>query len=187
MENPVNRRVIRTRAGFLAGALGAGLALALLAGCAASSRVEHWHMTDPAAPQAAPAQPGPRQPVAVVFFREADGARASQPINLYVNGQYQASLVGNTYTEQSLCPGQHTLAVHFNDVEQRYRTKLEGEPARIDDRPMQYFKVTEGAGGQARITPVPADQAEAARAVVSLQHRQAHTLARTTRKGCAAS
>ncbi|MFT3779819.1 MAG: hypothetical protein QM772_16400 [Ottowia sp.] len=168
----------------------AGLGIAALvlglAGCAGTGGpVEKWHMTDGAAPQAAQPLPGPRQPVAVVFYREAEGARASQPINVYVNGQYQASLVGNTYTEQSLCPGQHTLAVHFNDVVQRYRTKLQGQPARVDQRPMQYFKVAEGADGQASIVPMPADQVGGK--IAALQHRQTHTLRRVTRNGCAAS
>ncbi|MGB3070630.1 MAG: hypothetical protein WBC18_18895 [Ottowia sp.] len=159
--------------------------LGLLLGCAgAGGPVEKWQMTKDQAPQAAQAQPGAMKPVAVVFYREAGGANAKQPVNVYVNGQYQASLVGNTYTEQNLCPGQHTLAAHFNDVAQRYSTKLAGRPAHIDSRPMQYFKVTEGTDGQATLTPVAADQAAR---LTSLQVRQAHTLARVTRSGCSAS
>jgi len=157
----------------------------MLLGCAGSGGpVEKWQMTKDEVPRAAQGQPGAMKPVAVVFYREAGGANANQPVNVYVNGQYQASLVGNTYTEQSLCPGQHTLAAHFNDVAQRYSTKLAGQSIRIDDRPMQYFKVTEGAGGQANLTPVSADQIGR---ITSLQVRQAHTLARVTRSGCSAS
>lgn len=73
---------------------------AALQGCGTGAGIERWELTEARAPQPAPALPGAAvQPVAVVFFRDA-GIAAGQPINIYVNGQYQASLVGNTFTER---------------------------------------------------------------------------------------
>lgn len=67
----------------------------VIQGCGTGSGVERWHMSEARAPQAAAAVRGAAvQPVAVVFFRDpGNGAQAAQPVNVYVNGQYQASLV----------------------------------------------------------------------------------------------
>ncbi len=159
-------------------------AVLVLAGCGSTGTVERWHMTDEQAPASGATAPGtPAQAVRVVFFRQAPASeRAAQPINLYINGQYQASLVGSTYTEQSLCPGQQRVAVHFNDVQRRYVTKAEGLALAIGQAPTQYFRVTEDAAGQAGVRPASADEA---RAAGSLRLLQAHTVPRVVRNGCA--
>lgn len=159
-----------------------------ISGCGSTSdQVERWHMTETRRPTPVEKVPGAaRQPVRVVFFREAGkGERAQIPINLYINGQYQASLVGNTYTEQSLCPGEHGLAVHFRDVELRYMSKRESRQVAIDAEPVQYFRVSESATGAAQVSAVAGDKA----AVVAptLQLLQTHTISRVVRNGCATS
>ncbi|MDO5693399.1 MAG: hypothetical protein Q4G70_13160 [Pseudomonadota bacterium] len=158
-------------------------AVVMLAGCATSGQVERWHLTEPKTPTPAEqlAQAS-AQPVRVVFFRQTQATeKAAQPINLYLNGQYQASLVGNTYTEQNLCPGAHRFAVAFNDVQRRYHTKEEGQPVNVGTDPMQYFRVTEDAAGQAVLQPAPASEAQTVR---SLRLLQTHTLPRVIRNGC---
>lgn len=170
----------------LAGAV--GLALLGLQACSTSGgAVEHWTMVEGRAPQPAAAVVAPaRQPVAVVFYREAgQGEHALKPINVYINGQYQASLVGNTYTEQALCPGSHRLKVAYNDVQQRYVSKDEGLTFAIGTEPVQYFRVTETGAGVAGLAAVPAETAQAAR--TSLSELQRHTIPRVVRNGCAAS
>lgn len=164
------------------GLLAAACQALALAGCGSMGPVERWHMTDAQAPSNA-APSAPVQPVRVVFFRQASaGDRVAQPVNLYINGQYQASLVGNAYTEQSLCPGTHRLAVQFNDVQQRYVTKTEGQQVAVGSAPMQYFRVTETAAGQAGLQAVGADEASAAG---NLRRLQAHTVPRVVSNGCA--
>ena len=183
MARWVNRQVANRRAGVAAAVLGAACVLGLLSGCAASNQVEHWRLTEQKAPAAAADENAPAQAVHVVFFRDdAASAQADQPINLYINGQYQASLVGKTYTEQSLCPGTHRVAVHFNDVRQRYTTKVEGAPVAVDHRDMQYFRISEDAAGNAVINPVDSSVAKGA---TGLRLLQSHTLPRVVRNGCA--
>lgn len=174
------------RAGLRLGAIGA-LGLLLQACASSGGAVEHWTMVEDVAPQPAPAVAAPaRQPVAVVFYREAGtGAQAGTPINVYINGQYQASLVGNTYTEHALCPGSHRLKVAYNDVQKRYVSKDEGLDFAVGSAPMHYFRVTETGAGEAALVAVPAEAAQAARA--SLSERQHHTISRVVRDGCGAS
>ncbi len=173
-STPIRTRLARW--GLFVAACGA------LAGCSSMGSVERWHMTDAQAPSSA--APGAAvQPVRVVFFRQPNaGDLAQQPVNLYINGQYQASLVGSTYTEQSLCPGTHRLAVQFNDVQRRHLTKTEGQPVAIGSTPMQYFRVTETAAGQAGLQSVSAQEASA---LSGLRQLQAHTVPRVVSNGCA--
>lgn len=170
----------------LAGA--AVLALLGLQACSGTGgRVEHWEMVENRAPQPAPQASGTaRQPVAVVFYRDtSSGTHTQNPINVYINGQYQASLVGSTYTEQALCPGNHRLMVVFNDVRQRYIGKDEGRTYAVGTQPVQYFRVSEDASGTAVIAPATREAAQSAGA--SLRELQVHTVPRVVRNGCAAS
>ena len=158
-------------------------AAVLLTACAASTQAERWRMTDSVAATTGASPAGqPASAVRAVFFREAgSSAKAAQPINLYLEGHYQASLVGNTYTEQSLCPGARRIAVHFNDVERRYVTKTAGAAVQIGAEPVQYFRVTEDTAGQAMVQPVTA---AAAQGVASLRLLQSHTVPRVIPADC---
>lgn len=168
----------------------AACAAAVLAGCAAGGQVgqaERWHMTDAQAPASAePIKGAPTSAVHVVFFRQdqaGPASRAKQPINLYINGQYQASLVGNTYTEHTLCPGTQRVAASLNDVRRRYTTKESGQPLLVSREPVQYFRVSESAAGATSVQPATAAEAQASG---SLRQRQAQTISRVVRNGCAA-
>ena len=111
-----------------------------LAGCAGSgSAVEKWHLTESREPSAPSAVAGAVvQPVRAVLYREAgDSAKARQPINVYLDGHYQASLIGDVYTEVMLCPGKTGVSVAFNDVTQRYVTKLISTPYVLGKDPTQ--------------------------------------------------
>jgi hypothetical protein len=117
------------------------------------------------------------QPVRAVLYREAgDSAKARQPINVYLDGHYQASLIGNVYTEVMLCPGKTGVSVAFNDVTQRYVTKLISTPYVLGKDPTQYFRIAENSAGAAVIEQVSAELARGA--VGSLRLQQAHTLSR---------
>ena len=161
-----------------------GVCVAMVrAGCSSTGQLEQWRMTEQKAPSAsAPIAGAPAQAVRVVFFRDGGSAsRLDQPINLYINGHYQASLVGNTYTEQSLCPGAVRIAAQFNDVRQRYTTKTEGVPMTVGNQPVQYFRVSEDAVGNAVVNAV---DGQAAQGATSLRLLQSHTLPRVVRAGC---
>ncbi len=157
-----------------------------LAGCAGQGTgVEKWHMTNERAPSADAPPPGaPAQAVRAVLYREAgQSAKARQPINVYIDGHYQASLIGDVYTETVVCSGKMGLSVAFNDVNQRYATKLVSTRYAVGSGAVQYFRVSETAAGVASIEQLPADTARAA--IGSLRLQQAHTISRVTSEACA--
>lgn len=165
----------------------AGMALLGLQACStAGGQVEQWHMVEGRAPHSAqPAAGAGPQPVAVVFYRDVvSGSHAAAPINVYINGQYQTSLVGQTYTQQALCPGNHRMMAAREDVQRRYVSKDEGQSFKVGTEPVQYFRVSEGNGGVASIAPATA-QAVAANA--NLRQLQTHTVPRVIRNGCTSS
>lgn len=172
--------------GWLLRGAAAGVAMLVLQACTTGATTPHWQLVEERSPQLAPEAEGSApQPVAVVFYRELGAeTETSRPINIYINGQYQASLVGNTYTEQMLCPGEQQLMVAFNDVSQRYVNKEEGWVFDIDTRPIQYFRVADDGAGGAVISQVDGETAEAAKG--SLQERQVHTISRVVNRGCGA-
>jgi len=60
-------------------------------------------------------------------------------------------LIGDVYTEVMLCPGKTGVSVAFNDVTQRYVTKLISTPYVLGKDPTQYFRIAENSAGAAVI------------------------------------
>ncbi|GAB4208977.1 MAG: hypothetical protein Fur0019_15290 [Tibeticola sp.] len=158
------------------------LALVLgIAGCSAGSAVERWQLFESASSSVKSEDAA----VDLVFFRELPAGReVDRPINVYVDGHYQASLVGNAFTRAQLCPGGHRLAVALNDVERRYLTKEEGLPFKVESGGPRYFRVADTQTGVVTLTAV--SEAEVPSAVQSLATRQSHAVPRLPRADCGA-
>lgn len=157
------------------------LALVLgVAGCSTGSTVERWQLFESASSGAKSQDDA----VDLVFFRELPtGRQVDRPINVYIDGHYQASLVGNAFTRAQLCPGEHRLAVALNDVERRYLTKDEGLPFKVERGGPRYFRVADTQTGVVTLTAVA--EAEVPSTVQSLATRQSHAVPRLPRAECA--
>jgi len=148
-------------------------------GCSTGSAVERWQLFELAS-SSAKSQDGA---VEIVFFRElSSGRQLDRPINVYIDGHYHASLVGNAFTRARLCPGEHRLAVALNDFERRYLTKEEGFLFKVEPGGPRYFRVAVTQSGVATLTAVT--EAEAQSAAQSLATRQSHTVSRLPRADC---
>lgn len=79
--------------------------------------------------------------------------------------------------------GKTGVSVAFNDVTQRYVTKLISTPYVLGKDPTQYFRIAENSAGAAVIEQVSAELARGA--VGSLRLQQAHTLSRVVHGSCA--
>ena len=163
-----------------------GLALAVVAavlgGCASQGGVENWKMTE--SRRAASGDEVAVSAVRLVIFRDGgSSAKASKPINVYIDERYQASLIGDAYTEHTLCPGEHRFAVAFEDVNNHYDTKQAGTALLITRDAVQYVRIVEGAGGEAEFAAVTAEQAD--ESLKSLDYEQAHTISRVPSVNCA--
>ena len=172
----------------------------LLSGCAATSQEaehsqtqansgylkgkERWELTQVRQPNKGAEVTDPSRPVSVIFYRIAeDSTRLSDPINLYIDKHYQASLIGNTYTEQWLCPGERLFSVAFNDVNNRHISRERGVLLPVQAVAVQHFVISQNEQGQAVIQP--ASQEQAAQYKSSLKRLQKHTIPRVVTKACA--
>lgn len=119
----------------------------------------------------------------LIFFRELPAGRElDRPINVYIDGHYQASLVGNAFTRAQLCPGEHRLAVALNDVERRYLTKEEGLLFKVEPGGPRYYRVGDSPTGVVTLTAVT--EADVPTNVQSLAVRQSHAVPRLPRTEC---
>lgn len=171
-------------------AMGIALVALLLGACAGpapSASRPSWEMTREidAGQSPAPVQKGRVPATNVVFVRQSLlAAKSSEPLNVYVNGHYLASLIGDTYAETRLCPGRHRMAAAFNDVENRYATKMQGLPLQVRRVPNQYVLVQEDAAtGQARLQAISEAQARSTLAS-GTRSKQIHSIPRIAPPTC---
>jgi hypothetical protein len=118
----------------------------------------------------------------VVFFRQPNAGDLARNRSICTSTASTRRRWSAARTPSKACAtGTHRLAVQFNDV-RRHLTKTEGQPVAIGSTPMQYFRVTETAAGQAGLQSVSAQEASA---LSGLRQLQAHTVPRVVSNGCA--
>jgi len=159
------------------------LACAVLTGCSSTAprpdqAHAEWTLTKTqTVPSNAPAASQAR----LVLYRAAAPGEAT-PINIYVNGEYQASLLGGAYTNVDVCAGPVRLVASVSDANRAYADKAQaGVAVALLDGSTRYFSVQPSPGG-ASLTPV---DASVARQALGQLPRQSHTLSRVDAPKCA--
>lgn len=115
--------------------------------------------------------------VVAVFYRDpVPAGKQGNPLNIYINGHYQASLLGNTFTEQQLRAGEHRLMAVFNDVDQRYVNKDAGAMFKVGQNPVQYFRI----GMEAEVPQIQMVDNATGQLALKGRNRQDHTVPRTS-------
>lgn len=158
-----------------------------------AAAVERWTLTEaiPAARrESATEQSRSVEPVRIVILRRRDGGDDQMdsaavvvgsglpaPINVYIDARYQASLVGDTYTEQRLCPGEYRIAARRTDVDHRHLSRHGGQRIVVGTAPVQAFELIEARDGTFRIEAAAPDR-PAGSSPASVALRQRHTIAR---------
>ena len=122
----------------------------------------------------------------VVFYRRADDLNGPSA-NIYIDGEYLASLLPNGFRYTVACPKNQRFESVFTGVayDNGYARKAEsGVSADLPAGSISYFKVVANASGLPQIVRVPADEAKAD---LSKLRQQTHTLPRVSApKDCGA-
>lgn len=114
----------------------------------------------------------------VVFYRQSD-AIAGPTVNIYVNGQYAASLQPNAYRQEMICAQNQKFYAEFTDTDPAYSKKAnEGTHYNLPEAAVSFFKIVSGSNGQPELQPVSPEQAQAEMVGVAQQN---HTLSRVKR------
>ena len=154
------------------------LSFALLGACASSGGDGTGGFWSPistarAGAQALPPQLVPREPVVpvagpalatVVMYRLADeGATTARrrPVNVYIDGDYHASLQPDMQTTAVMCAGTNRFSLMLDDTQAALKDKSGGgTDLRLTPGSTQYFRVVVAADGAGALQPVPPAQAE---------------------------
>ena len=155
-----------------------GVAVVMLAGCAVGGgqngedgrAVERWHNFEQGQ-VVAPAE----NAASVVFLRESE-AIPGQSVNVFVNGEYLASLLPGAYKQSIACVGNNRLTSKYTNVRTRYLEKeKEGQYFDVPAGQVTYFKVVPDASGAPSLQPL---DAQTGQELVDNMKEQVHTLPR---------
>lgn len=100
----------------------------------------------------------------------------SQPINIYINSRYHASLLAGGYTEFCLYPGKINMQLALDDARQMHLGKeVVGQVLSAQAGQVQYIRIEETTGDSASFQVIPEQQALAE---IRRTARQKHTVSR---------
>jgi OOP family OmpA-OmpF porin len=169
--------------GSVLGALGQKVALAILAGCffvtiassavaqPTSSRVSidafgELYVTAMAAPE----------DQARVFVYRSGQTQSASPVNIYLNGQYHASLLRGGFTEFCAAPGAVNIKAALDDASRLHASKLDaGQRLELKAGQTNFLKVDESTSPAIGLLSGTAAQTKAE---IEGTRRQIHTISR---------
>lgn len=115
----------------------------------------------------------------VVFYREADVQ--GQAINVYINGDYQASLLDKSYTPMAVCASKQLFSTSYS-ANNSWGNRTEGSRFTLPVHEVAYVRVTNGNDGKPVLSKVSKEEGEKAVANLKLV---TNTLSRVvTHKAC---
>jgi len=117
----------------------------------------------------------------MVIYRPA--ALKGRAINVYINGEYQASLLPGSYTQAIVCPGKHHVATAFTNPATRYKEKKkQGKMIGLKASVISFFQVINHPVHG--LTLLPLSREEASSLFKENPPRKPHTISRLGRKSC---
>ena len=118
----------------------------------------------------------------VVVFRPLDSVKGSA-VNLYIDGEYQASLLAGAYTQRSFCPGTHHFSVAYTNVLTKYKEKKRVDyKSTFAGNKISYYKIDKDNKQKPVIRELSEKKALAL--IKKLPPRQQHTISRHNKREC---
>ncbi len=118
----------------------------------------------------------------VVVFRPLDSV-SGPAINLYIDSEYQASLLAGAYTQTSFCPGTHRFSIAYTNVLTKYKEKVKiGQKNTFRANEITYYQVDQDSTDKLRIQTLSEEKALAL--IKKLPPRQRHTISRLNKREC---
>lgn len=157
-----------------ASVLGVLASIALLAGCASPYRVDS--AMEGSRGHGSVHLDGVNETQASLVFLREEGAIGGKPVNIFVNGEYLASLQEGGFKQSVACAGNNRLTAHYTDVRSRYLEKeRQGQIFDVPAGKVSYFRVTADVKGKPELQAMDSNAGQAA---VGTLKQQMHTLSR---------
>jgi len=117
----------------------------------------------------------------MVIYRAAE--LKGRAINIYIDGEYQASLLSGSYTQAIVCPGIHHVVTAFTNPATHYKEKKkQGKKIGLKASVVSFFQViNHPAHG---LTLLPLSREKASSLFEDNSPRKSHTISRLGRKAC---
>ena len=118
----------------------------------------------------------------VVVFRPLDNLKGPA-VNLYIDGEYQASVLAGAYTQTFFCPGSHHFSIAYTNVLKKYKAKK-----RVDHKntfisnTITYYEINRGSNQKPKIQVL--SEEKALTLIKALPPRQRHTISRLNKREC---
>ncbi|MFT7880165.1 MAG: hypothetical protein ABXS91_07210 [Sulfurimonas sp.] len=117
----------------------------------------------------------------IVIYRPSE--LKGKAINVYIDGEYQASLLPGAYTQAIVCPGNHQIVTAYTNPATRYREKRsQGKRVGLKAAIVSFYRVTNHASHGWRLLPLTKEEVSSIFSDNPL--RQNHTISRLDRKVC---
>lgn len=159
------------------------LSVALLAGCSSNlshldseNALEKWYRYHEDTIHSTKLQ----DDQALAVFYRTDSVNPTG-INVYVNGDYQASVLPNSYSPLAVCVNNALFSSSYV-TNKKFGNRVDGERRQLNAGETYYFKLVDSKKGYPVFEAVSAEQAKADLAAANGEIR--HTLPRTAGKNC---
>ena len=118
----------------------------------------------------------------VVVFRTVNSV-SGPAVNLYIDGEYQASLLSGAYTQTFVCPGTHRFSVAYTNVLTRYKAKKRVDlKSKFVKEHIAYYEIAKNSNNKLTIRPLSEEKALVL--IKKLPPRQRHTISRLNKRQC---
>lgn len=127
-------------------------------------------------------EPPKRGTSSVVVFRPLNKVKGPA-VNVYIDGEYQSSLLPGAYTQAKLCPGSHRLKVAYTNILTRYKEKRNaGQKSLLDAEEIAYYEIVTDKMSKLKLNAL--SEADALKLIRKLPPRQHHTITRVNKPQC---
>jgi len=118
----------------------------------------------------------------IVIFRPKDSI-GGPAVNIFIDGEYQSSLLPDAYTQASVCAGVHHLSIaHTNILTQYKEKKVIGQKINSPKAKVSYFRIVSLKDKSMKLEELPATQAQ--EEIKKLTNKQNHTIPRVSKRIC---
>lgn len=118
----------------------------------------------------------------IVIFRPKDTI-SGPAVNIFIDGEYQASLLPDAYTQAPICAGVHHLSIAYTNILTQYKEKKTiGQKINPQVNLVSYYRLVSLSDKSMHLEELTSSQA--LEGIKKLSTRQNHTIPRISQRNC---
>lgn len=143
----------------------------------AESPLEQWTDVKKSSMQQA------EQNLSSVIIYRPKSVSSDLAINIYIDGEYQASLLSGSFTQAVICPGNHNFTIAYTNILTKYKEKkIIGQKFFTKAKRLIYLSVVSSKDKTIHLEKL--SSSEASEGIKKLNTIQNHTITRVAKRNC---